>query len=93
MRRLLLTSHTKKKSGNRQPAIGYKLGIVNFANGQPTEPSTSTTALVDIMTNQNVGSCPNQCFRPVGVAIDAVGRVFMSSDTTGEIYVLTRPAA
>ncbi|KKY35861.1 putative glucose sorbosone dehydrogenase [Diaporthe ampelina] len=49
-------------SWNRQPAIGYKLGIVS-------------------------------CFRPVGVAIDAKGRVFMSSDTTGEIYVLQRPAA
>jgi hypothetical protein len=81
------------RSGNRQPAIGYKFSIVNFANGQPVEPSTSTTALIDIMTNQNVGSCPNQCFRPVSVAIDAKGRVFMSSDTTGEIYVLTRPAA
>lgn len=79
-------------SWNRQPAIGYKLGLVKFANGQPVEPSTSTTALIDIMTNQNVGSCPSQCFRPVSVAIDAKGRVFMSSDTTGEIYVLQRPA-
>lgn len=56
------------------------------------EPSTSTTALIDIMTNQNIGSCPNSCFRPVSVAVDAKGRVFMSSDTTGEIYVLQRPA-
>lgn len=45
------------------------------------------------MTNQNVGSCPNNCFRPVSVAVDAKGRVFMSSDTTGEIYVLHPPAS
>ncbi|KAG8167462.1 hypothetical protein KVR01_003151 [Diaporthe batatas] len=77
-------------SWNRQPPIGYKLGLVNFASGQPSEPSTSTTALVDVMTNQNLANCPGQCFRPVSVALDAKGRVFMSSDSTGEIYVLTR---
>ena len=31
-----------------------------------------------------------KCFRPVGVAFDAKGRLYMSSDSTGEIYVIER---
>jgi hypothetical protein len=84
---------TGKRPGNRQPAVGYKLSIVKFASGEPVEPPTSTTALIDIITNQNVGSCSDKCLRPVSVALDAKGRIFMSSDTTGEIYVLTGPVA
>lgn len=35
--------------------------------------------------------CPLECFRPVGVAIDARGRVWMTSDNTGEVFVVTPP--
>ncbi|KAJ0107510.1 hypothetical protein J7T55_007699 [Diaporthe amygdali] len=79
-------------SWNRQPPIGYKFGTIKFANGEPTEPSTSTTALTDILTMKSLTSCPSQCFQPVGLAVDSKGRVFMSSDTTGEIYVLQKTA-
>ena len=65
---------------------------INFGtDGQPTEPSTSTTATVPIMQNTNVASCPNSCFRPVHMAFDKAGRLFMSSDQSNEIYVLTGP--
>lgn len=40
------------------------------------------------MWNPNNGACPNGCFRPCGLAIDGEDRVFMSSDTTGEIFVV-----
>ena len=40
------------------------------------------------MWNQNNGACPNGCFRPCGLAIDGENRIFMSSDTTGEIFVV-----
>jgi hypothetical protein len=41
------------------------------------------------MRNVNVSACPTGCFRPVGLAFDGQGRLFMSSDSTGEIYVIT----
>jgi hypothetical protein len=31
-----------------------------------------------------------KCFRPVGVAFDTKGRLYMSSDSTGEVYVIER---
>lgn len=43
------------------------------------------------MVNADVTTCYNDdCFRPVGLAWDKKGRLFMSSDQTGEIYVITR---
>jgi hypothetical protein len=32
----------------------------------------------------------SKCFRPTGIAFDSKGRLFMASDSTGEIYVITR---
>jgi hypothetical protein len=61
---------------------------VEFANGQPVEAPNSTKSLKNIISNANNSACPDGCFRPVGLALDAKGRLFMSSDSTGEIYVL-----
>lgn len=75
---------------DRTSPVGYKLSRIAFSNGEPVEPSNSTTALADVFANANNSVCPNNCFRPVGMAIDSVGRIFVSSDATGEIYVLIR---
>jgi hypothetical protein len=40
--------------------------------------------------NPDNSKCPGSCFRPVGLALDSKGRMFVSSDATGEIYVLAR---
>lgn len=40
------------------------------------------------MSNPDLAACPENCFRPVGLAIDDQGRMFMSSDSTNEIWVL-----
>ncbi|OIW24899.1 soluble quino protein glucose dehydrogenase [Coniochaeta ligniaria NRRL 30616] len=77
-------------SWNRDEPVGYKLSVVSFANGEPVEAADSTEAAVDILSNADNTKCPGSCFRPAGLAIDAQGRVFMSSDATGEIYVLQR---
>jgi glucose/arabinose dehydrogenase len=77
-------------SWNRQPPDGYRLSRVDIgADGQPTEPATSKSAEVRVMWNANNAACPNRCFRPAGLAWDAQERLFMASDTTGEIYVVT----
>lgn len=75
---------------NRDEPIGYKLSVIAFSNGSPTAPPNSTTAAVDILSNRDVSRCPDQCFRPVGLAWDKQGRLFMSSDSTGEIWVVEK---
>lgn len=77
-------------SWDRTDPVGYKLSVVQFQNGEPVDASTSTTAAVDILANQDLSACPDNCFRPVGLAFDNQGRVFMSSDASGEIYLITR---
>lgn len=73
---------------NRNPPDGYRLARIAFKNGQPVEPSTSTTAAVDILTNADLSKCPGGCFRPVAAAIDKNDRLFMTSDSTGEIFYI-----
>lgn len=82
-----VTSHG---SWDRQMPTGYLLFAVDFVNGQPSEPANSTSAAIPILSNPNASDCPNNCFRPVGLAWDSKGRLFMSSDATGEIYVITK---
>ncbi|KAK4547346.1 hypothetical protein LTR36_001002 [Oleoguttula mirabilis] len=77
-------------SWDRTDPVGYKLSVVEFADGEPVQASNSTTAAVDIVTNQDNSVCPDGCFRPVGLAWDSQGRLFFSSDATGEIYVVLR---
>lgn len=76
-------------SWDRTGAVGYKLSKVSFtADGQPVAPSDSTNATADVLSNADLSKCPGGCFRPVGLAWDAQGRLFLTSDATGEIYVL-----
>ena len=58
----------------------------------PTSPSTSNNSAITVLSNTDLTACPDKCFRPVGLAFDARGRLFMSSDATGEIYVVARTA-
>ncbi len=80
-------------SWDRATPVGYKLCSIAFVNGFPVSPSDSKTALKDIFTNSDNLKCPSSCFRPVGLALDGKGRVFMSSDATGELWVLARKEA
>ncbi|KAK4560445.1 hypothetical protein LTR86_005641 [Recurvomyces mirabilis] len=77
-------------SWDRTDPVGYKLSVIEFANGQPVEPANSSTAAVDIVTNPDNSKCPGGCFRPVGLAWDKSGRLFMSSDASGEVYAILR---
>ncbi|KAF2254542.1 glucose sorbosone dehydrogenase [Trematosphaeria pertusa] len=77
-------------SWNRQPPDGYRLSKIAFdpATGMPTEPSTSTTAAINVMSNPSNSACPTRCFRPVDLAFDAKGRLFMTSDSSNEVWVI-----
>lgn len=64
--------------------------MVPFENGEPVAASDDSTAAIDIFANVDNNACPDNCFRPAGLAFDNQGRLFMSSDATGEIYVISR---
>jgi len=60
--------------------------------GEPVLPANSEEAMQDISLIFNLDSakCPENCFRPVGMAWDSQGRLWFASDSTGEIYVLDK---
>lgn len=43
---------------------------------------------MDILSTEDLSKCPDNCFRPVGLAWDSNGRLWFSSDATGEIFVM-----
>lgn len=75
---------------NRKPPNGYRLSRVAFSKGFPKPDKSSTNAEQELMWNKDNAVCPGECFRPVGLTFDAEGkRVFMTSDSSGELYVVT----
>lgn len=79
---------------DRTHPVGYKLSVIPFQNGEPVATSDNNTATTDILANPDNSVCkknsPGNCIRPVGIAFDSLGRLFMSSDDTGEIYVVVK---
>ena len=81
---------TFRGSWDRSDPVGYKLSLIPFVNGEPVAQPDNSTSTLDIFKNMDNGKCPDNCFRPVGLAFDRQGRLFMSSDASGEIYVISR---
>ncbi|KND86449.1 hypothetical protein TOPH_08923 [Tolypocladium ophioglossoides CBS 100239] len=77
-------------SWDRKVPIGYRIASVDFNKdtGEPSAAHDSTTAAVDVLSTPDLTKCPDGCFRPVGLAWDSQGRLWASSDSTGEIFVL-----
>ncbi|GAB0132525.1 hypothetical protein EsDP_00000958 [Epichloe bromicola] len=77
-------------SWNRKPPNGYRLSRVAYSKGFPEADKHSDTAEQELMWNANNTACPKKCFRPVGLVFDGTGkRLFMTSDSSGELYVVT----
>ncbi|KAL8712287.1 MAG: hypothetical protein Q9220_003438 [cf. Caloplaca sp. 1 TL-2023] len=81
---------TFRGSWDRTDPVGYKLSVIPFMNGEPVAAADNKTAATDVLANSDNSRCPEHCFRPAGIAFDQQGRLFMSSDATGEIYVVMR---
>jgi glucose/arabinose dehydrogenase len=85
-------------SWNRSPSVGYKIIEVPFATGAgrfgPSASLNSTAdAWRDIFWNPDVEHCSTtQCFRPVSIAQDKYGRMYVTSDSgaEGEMIILGR---
>lgn len=67
--------------------------MVPFKDGNPIAKPDNNTAALDVLANADNSVCPQNCLRPVGIAFDTLGRLFLSSDATDEIYVVIRAQA
>jgi hypothetical protein len=76
--------------GNRPEKVGYSVNVIAWdsASGRPKAASDSKDAAVAVFSNKDLTKCPRGCFRPVGLAWGTQERLFVASDTTGEIYVI-----
>ncbi|KAG9230707.1 hypothetical protein BJ875DRAFT_471416 [Amylocarpus encephaloides] len=77
-------------SWNRDDPSGYTISSIPFSKGSPTAPANSSNSSRVIMANPENSRCPNACFRPVGLALDGAGRIFFTSDSTGELWVMAK---
>lgn len=79
-------------SWNRDEPEGYKVAEVEWdaGTGQPVHSAKSLNAARDLLNTGDVHRCrPDGIFlRPVGLQVDGRGRVFVSNDYGGEVWVL-----
>ncbi|KAH9990900.1 hypothetical protein F4779DRAFT_251330 [Xylariaceae sp. FL0662B] len=81
-------------SWNRQPPTGYKIVAVPFTKDSdeaytPVALASSTSGYIDVFYPPDESKCSaSSCARPVGLAFDSVGRLYMTSDTSGELFLL-----
>ncbi|KAI1340206.1 hypothetical protein F5Y15DRAFT_423210 [Xylariaceae sp. FL0016] len=89
---LMVTMHG---SWNRDVPTGYKLVAVPFAHlpdGSYTPGADPTSnEYEDIFSPPDEGACSSgTCARPVGLVFDAMGRLYMTSDASGEVFMFSK---
>lgn len=77
-------------SFDRTPPTGYGVVRVPFTGLQPSAPPSSQTGFTFLAQATNLTSCPGTCIRPVGLAFADDGRLFVSSDSSGELFVISK---
>ena len=81
-------------AGNRDDPVGYQIASVSFnSDGMPSSKGDSRSAATPIISTPDLGNCPDDCFRPAGLAWDSEGRLWFTSDSTGEIFVAERSSS
>ncbi|KAJ7146382.1 hypothetical protein C8R44DRAFT_864153 [Mycena epipterygia] len=71
-------------SFDRTPPTGYGVVVAPF-------PFDSTYSF--IVQAANLTSCPGSCIRPVGLAFSRSGVLYVSSDSSGELFVVEKAVA
>ncbi|KAK8040273.1 hypothetical protein PG991_000061 [Apiospora marii] len=83
-------------SWNRDPPQGYKLVAVPFTTQQdgsyrPVADLSTKRGYTDILYPDSEAACSaSTCTRPCGLVWDAAGRLYMTSDSSGEIFLLSK---
>ncbi|KAF4595796.1 glucose/sorbosone dehydrogenase [Ophiocordyceps camponoti-floridani] len=76
-------------SWDRDNPVGYRIATIPFTpRGEPSPTNDNPDAATDVLSAPDLSECPDRCFRPVGLALDRRGRLWFSSDSSGEIFVL-----
>ncbi|KAK8085812.1 Cellobiose dehydrogenase [Apiospora hydei] len=82
-------------SWNRDPPQGYKLVVVPFTTQEdgsyrPVADRSTKRGYTDVLYPESEAACSSStCTRPCGLVWDAAGRLYMTSDTSGEIFLLS----
>ncbi|QRW11804.1 L-sorbosone dehydrogenase [Ceratobasidium sp. AG-Ba] len=79
-------------SWNRDAPTGYKVVRIPFKEdgSGPVAPPSSTAGYETLVGAPDLSKCASRCTRPVGLAFDVDGRLFASSDSTGEVFVIQK---
>lgn len=83
-------------SWNRDPPQGYKLVAVPFTTQQdgsyrPVADRNTKRGYEEILYPDSEAACSSTtCTRPCGLVWDAAGRLYMTSDSSGEIFLLSK---
>ncbi|KAG8789308.1 hypothetical protein FRC12_013662 [Ceratobasidium sp. 428] len=79
-------------SWNRDAATGYKVVRVPFKEdgSGPIAAPNSKTGYESIVGAPDLSKCASKCIRPVGLVFDQGGRLIVSSDSSGEVFVIQK---
>ncbi|KAI0126091.1 soluble quino protein glucose/sorbosone dehydrogenase [Xylariales sp. AK1849] len=89
-RYLFVTLHG---SWDREPPAGYKLVLVPFekdsSGAYAPIVSINMRGYINVFYPPDESACSaSSCARPVGIVFDAVGRLYMTSDSSGEVFLI-----
>jgi glucose/arabinose dehydrogenase len=82
-------------SWNRSPPQGYKLISIPFKSTSsgyaPVAALNNAKGFTDVFYSPSENTCSStRCARPVGLVFDAQGRIYMTSDASGELFLLSQ---
>ncbi|KAB5588903.1 hypothetical protein CTheo_7658 [Ceratobasidium theobromae] len=77
-------------SWNRAPPTGYKVVRIPWAKNRPRAHPSSVNGYETVVGASNTTQCPTSCIRPVAVLFDKLGRMFVTSDDSGEVFVVQK---
>ncbi|KAK9766029.1 hypothetical protein K7432_005174 [Basidiobolus ranarum] len=76
-------------SWNRDHPNGRKIVRIPFDSETGKPVGGISGELFDVWGEKDPGNCVGACFRPVGLAFDSQGRLYVSSDESSEIWRIT----
>ena len=63
---------------------------VPFSGLNPSALPSSTTGSQFLVQTTDLTPCPTGCIRPVGLAFADDGSLFVSSDSSGELFIISK---
>jgi len=72
-------------SWNSDIKVGYKVSLFPFHVDQ----SGPTGFMLDVIYEPDTAGCGNSCLRPVNAIFDLKGHLYVSADSSGEIFKVT----